>query len=224
MDGESNGKAYFLVDDLGVPLFLETSICCKSGKVIRYPTEVDQIRNTETSIARLSCSIYVCIFLYVYSKLWKPQDFQIKHPKAHVPHTEFGCSSWAAVDAIAVRHQLYIYLATINWMNMTSMIYTQFVTQFVSLPVCHWHISCFNMQTVQGQLLDNGLHPIVFCGVPWGRIHDSKSEHSSLRNDWHCLPGMILPTEWLNPGCQRRKNGITTSSMDVHWWVSTLSW
>ena len=42
---------YFLVDDLGVPLFLETSICCKSGKVIRYPTEVDQIRNTETSMA-----------------------------------------------------------------------------------------------------------------------------------------------------------------------------
>ena len=101
-------------------------------------------------------------------------------------------------------------------MNMMSMIYTQFVTQFVSLPVSHWHISCFNMQTVQGQLLDNGLHPLVFCGVPWGRIHDSKSEHSSLRHDWHCIPGMILPTEWLNPGCQRRKNGITTSCMDVH--------
>ena len=26
MDGENNGKAYFLMDDLGVPLFLETPI------------------------------------------------------------------------------------------------------------------------------------------------------------------------------------------------------
>ena len=50
MDGENNGKPDFLMDDLGVPLFLETSICCKSGKVIRYPTAADQIRNTETSI------------------------------------------------------------------------------------------------------------------------------------------------------------------------------
>ena len=27
MDGENNGKPYFLMDDLGVPLFLETPIC-----------------------------------------------------------------------------------------------------------------------------------------------------------------------------------------------------
>ena len=27
MDGENNGKPYFLTDDLGVPLFSETSIC-----------------------------------------------------------------------------------------------------------------------------------------------------------------------------------------------------
>ena len=27
MDGENNGKTYFLMDDLGVPLFLETPIC-----------------------------------------------------------------------------------------------------------------------------------------------------------------------------------------------------
>ena len=26
MDGENNGKPYFLMDDLGVPLFLETPI------------------------------------------------------------------------------------------------------------------------------------------------------------------------------------------------------
>ena len=26
MDGENNGKPYFLIDDLGVPLFLETPI------------------------------------------------------------------------------------------------------------------------------------------------------------------------------------------------------
>ena len=27
MDGENIGKPYFLMDDLGVPLFLETPIC-----------------------------------------------------------------------------------------------------------------------------------------------------------------------------------------------------
>ena len=27
MDGENNGNPYFLMDDLGVPLFLETPIC-----------------------------------------------------------------------------------------------------------------------------------------------------------------------------------------------------
>ena len=28
MDGENNGKPYEQMDDLGVPLFLETPICC----------------------------------------------------------------------------------------------------------------------------------------------------------------------------------------------------
>ena len=28
MDGENNGKPYEQMDDLGVPLFSETSICC----------------------------------------------------------------------------------------------------------------------------------------------------------------------------------------------------
>ena len=27
MDGENNGKPYFFMDDLGIPLFLETPIC-----------------------------------------------------------------------------------------------------------------------------------------------------------------------------------------------------
>ena len=29
MDGENNGKPYFLMDDLGVPLFSETFIYCR---------------------------------------------------------------------------------------------------------------------------------------------------------------------------------------------------
>ena len=87
-------------------------ICYKSGKVIRYPTEADQIRNTSLhSTFELLYILYICLQQTLNRK---PQDFQIKHPKAHVPHTEFGCSSWAAVDAIAVRHQFYIYLGTIN--------------------------------------------------------------------------------------------------------------
>ena len=31
MDGENNGKPYFLMDDLGVPLFLETPTCVRGG-------------------------------------------------------------------------------------------------------------------------------------------------------------------------------------------------
>ena len=31
MDGENNGKPYFLMDDLGVPLFSETPKCAWSG-------------------------------------------------------------------------------------------------------------------------------------------------------------------------------------------------
>ena len=31
MDGENNGKPYFLMDDLGEPLFLETSISYTSS-------------------------------------------------------------------------------------------------------------------------------------------------------------------------------------------------
>ena len=31
MDGLFHGKPYFLMDDLGVPLFLETPICLSNG-------------------------------------------------------------------------------------------------------------------------------------------------------------------------------------------------
>ena len=33
MDGENNGKPYFLMDDLGVPLFSETSIWLKKDNI-----------------------------------------------------------------------------------------------------------------------------------------------------------------------------------------------
>ena len=37
MDGENNGKPYFLMDDLGVPLFLETPIYDSVGFTISIP-------------------------------------------------------------------------------------------------------------------------------------------------------------------------------------------
>ena len=42
MDGENNGKPYFLMDDLGVPLFLETPTCVRGGGLLSIHSTLDQ--------------------------------------------------------------------------------------------------------------------------------------------------------------------------------------
>ena len=110
MDGENNGKPYFLMDDLGVPLFLETPILGINSSHLLIKENPYSGYTTKKKLQKLGWWVYPLLW-----KCWEMINPSIDrcHPAIRAPwalppchHHRRTCSRYHSTTACALQTNL----------------------------------------------------------------------------------------------------------------------